>query len=63
MWIDEPHSAGPTGRRREFLRDAFTGFGGLALASMMHNLGALLRQIGEMDKARATHESAIAIWW
>src|SRR5271163_2319590 len=31
----QPH-ARPTRTRREFVRDAFCGFGGLALASMLH---------------------------
>ena len=34
-----PHSR-PTRTRREFVRDAFTGFGGLALASMLHEESA-----------------------
>ena len=33
--LDCPH-ARPTRTRREFVRDAFCGFGGLALASMLH---------------------------
>jgi hypothetical protein len=32
----EPHSR-PTRTRREFVRDAFCGFGGLALASLLHD--------------------------
>jgi hypothetical protein len=34
--LPEPHSR-PTRTRREFVRDAFCGFGGLALASLLHD--------------------------
>ena len=35
----QPHSR-PTRTRREFIRDGFCGFGGLALASLLHSQGA-----------------------
>jgi hypothetical protein len=36
MWNDYPQHVRRTRTRREFLRDAFCGFGGLALASLLH---------------------------
>jgi hypothetical protein len=36
MWNDRPEHARRTRTRREFVRDAFCGFGGLALASILH---------------------------
>ena len=36
MSLDARLHSRPTRTRREFVRDAFTGFGGLALASMLH---------------------------
>src|SRR5262245_51463849 len=37
MFLDARLHAVPTRTRREFVRDAFCGFGGLALASLLHD--------------------------
>ena len=44
-----PH-ARPTRTRREFVRDAFCGFGGLALASLLHEEQA---RAGTAEPARS----------
>src|SRR4051794_22015425 len=53
-----PHSR-PTRTRREFVRDAFCGFGGLALASLLQEEQARAGHVGALD-ARPPHRPARA---
>ena len=54
-----PHSR-PTRNRREFVRDAFCGFGGLALASILHDEEARAAKVSGPLAAKAPHLPAKA---
>ncbi|QDU30115.1 hypothetical protein ETAA8_52340 [Anatilimnocola aggregata] len=58
MSADFREHARPTRTRREFVRDAFCGFGGLALASLVQQEQA--RAAGNLLAAKAPHQAAKA---
>ncbi len=59
MFADRGHEVQPSRGRREFLRDAFCGFGGLALASMLHDESLRAAAVDPLG-ARPPHGAAKA---
>src|SRR3954468_19627014 len=58
MWNDDGHIR-LTRNRREFIRDAFCGFGGLALASLLGEQGARAASLSPLA-AKLPHQAAKA---